>query len=49
MKTTEKHSQLNEFLRTAKLKPLFEVDNKSKQRLAGEGPLPGCNFSLGDT
>ena len=36
-------------LRAAKQKSCFGVDNKSWQRIASEGPLPGSNFFLGDT
>ena len=52
MKTTEKHSQLNEF-RVGCMQQsrslVFEWTINLDKDLASEGPLPGSNFSLGDT
>ena len=49
VKTTGKHSQLNEFRVGFAQQSGSEVDNKSCQKIGSEGPLTGSNFSLGDT
>ena len=52
MKTTEKHSQLNEFrLGCAQHSgsPYLEWTINPNKDIAGEGPLPGSNFLFWET
>ena len=52
MKTTEKHSQLNEFrvgYAQQRGSLFLEWTINLDKGFAGERPLPGSNFSVGDT